>query len=808
MGCKPIAAVIAATFAFTSSAAEAALHGVMPSSQRVSPAGRQINLGLFPSAMVMSPDGKWLVVTDTGFLVQSLSSVNLNTLVAQNQQVLTGTNTIFQGLALGADGRSGFVSSGGSTDSTASTLLRTFKLNDNGNFTLGAKIAVPGFPIGMASTPDASRLYVVQNLTHTLAVVDPASRSILATIPVGRSPWGVAVHPTRHEAYVSNRGDRTVSIVDTDMNVVRQSVPTGANPNALAVTPDGSKVFVANANSDSVTVFDVLDPTRARTISLQPFPGANFGSSPSAVAISPDGASVYVTLSWENAVGVIDAGTETVRGYIPTGFYPSALVVSPDSRTLYVTTMKGSRTYPRTRTIQPVDLAFNLQLGGTYGVPGTLEIVPVPSAALLHAYTRHVIANNGWNTKVRPSDYPVAAGSCFPIPCSGDDPSPIQHVFFVVRENKTYDQVLGDLPQGNGDPSLTFQVLNPDKTVLYTARDISPNTHALAEEFVLLDRFFANSEKSEPGHAWTMGAIDTDYEERTWVAASFEVRPNDIGSHLSRNTGPSIRGTMYPIATPENGFWFDNCHNHGVSFRNYGEFLRTDNDGHPVDYWMENTNFDFAIFDLHITDASRYEVWKAEFDQQVATNSVPQFNYIALPNDHTNGRTAGFPAPEAYMADNDYALGKLIETISHATEVWKQSMIFVLEDDPQSGGDHVDSHRTVALVIGPYVRRHAVNHTRYDMASMHRTMELILDLPPMSLFDQMAIVMRDVFTDTPDFTPYSALPQNIPISINPVGTSGDELSRRYDFSRPDRVPDAVMNKVLWEYFHRLERKPR
>ena len=235
--------------------------------------------------------------------------------------------------------------------------------------------------------------------------------------------------------------------------------------------------------------------------------------------------------------------------------------------------------------------------------------------------------------------------------------------------------------------------------------------------------------------------------------------------------------------------------------------MRVDNDGSPIDYWAANTNFDFKVFDLKVTDVSRYEVWRADFEQQVANGTVPQFSYIALPNDHNNGRTAGYPTPEAYVADNDYALGKIVETISNVSDVWKQSAIFVLEDDPQSGGDHVDSHRTIGAVISPYVRRHVVNRTRYDMASMHRTMELILGLPPMSIFDQMAIVMRDVFTDTPDFTPYTALPQNIPIDLNPSGTSGAELSSRYDFSRPDRVPDDVLNKILWDYFTGRETGP-
>ncbi|MBI4514195.1 MAG: bifunctional YncE family protein/alkaline phosphatase family protein [Deltaproteobacteria bacterium] len=782
-----------------------ARRGVLPSNQRVSAAGKQVNLGLFPAGMAISRDGAFLLVTNNGFLGQSLMSVNTTTLRTKFQTIETGFNSLFQGIVLAPDGRTGFASAGGWENNTGETVVRIATIADDGKVTAagcdsGGCISVNGFPAGLAISPDGQKLFVVQNLAHALAVVDVASRTMLTSIVVGKSPWSVAVHPTRHEVYVTNRGDRTVSIVDTDLNRVVATVPTGSNPNALAVTPDGSKVFVANANTDDLTVFDVANPTAARTISLTPFAGARPGASPSALTISPDGAAVYVALSWENAVAVINAATEALQGYIPTGFYPSALAVSPDGQTLYIANMKGARTYPRTPKLQKADYRFNIDLGGTYGVRGTLSVLPVPSVAKLAGYTGRVRFNNGYGAGLRPSNHRPAPTPCFPIPCAAEDITPIRHVFFIVRENKTYDQVLGDLPQGDGDPSLVLYARDRQ------GREISPNTRALAQEFVLMDRLFANSEKSEPGHNWVMGAIDTDYGERTWVPVSFEVRPDDIGSHLSNEDGDVVRGTVYPIATPEGGFWFDNCHEHNVSFRNYGEFLRTDEAGVPLDYWAQNTNDDFSVFDLRVSDVSRYEVWRADFEQQVAAGTVPQFTYIALPNDHTDGRTSGSPVPEWYVADNDYALGKIVETISNTTEIWEHAVIFVIEDDPQSGGDHVDSHRTVGLVIGPYVRRRAVIHTRYDMASMHRTMELILGLPPMSIFDQMAIVMRDVFTETPDFTPYSALPQQIPLAYNGEGTSGAALSRRYNFSRPDRVPDAVLNQILWDYFHERERR--
>jgi len=428
-----------------------------------------------------------------------------------------------------------------------------------------------------------------------------------------------------------------------------------------------------------------------------------------------------------------------------------------------------------------MDFSVNRNFGGTYGVRGTLQVVPVPDDRLLSFLDRQVRVNNGFDTGYRPSNAPFPSGPCSPIPCQPGDPTPIKHVVFIVRENKTYDQELSDLPQGDGVSNL-----------LMYGRNLTPNLHALVEEFVLLDRFFANSEKSEPGHAWTTAAIDSDYEEKTWTSTTNGGRPNDIGVQ-----DPGNPGFVLPVAAPAGLYAFDNCHQHGVTFRNYGEFLRADDNHVPIDYWVANSDLNFRSFDLDYSDQLRFAEWKREFDQQVRTDTFPQFTYITLPNDHTKGTTLGAPDPRTFVADNDLATGKVVEAISNSP-YWRDTVIFLLEDDPQSGGDHVDSHRTIGTVIGPYVRRHYVSHTRFDMASMHRTMELILGLPPMSQFDQMAIPMRELFTDTPDFSAYTALPAQFPFMLTRPNP-GSELSARQDWRRPDRVPDALLNKLLWDY---------
>jgi YVTN family beta-propeller protein len=768
--CIPALAVVVAS-GVIGGGAYARPPSLLPTQQRIQPIGKQVDLGLFPVGMALSTDGRLVLVTNNGFIKQSLTVVDTATLKAVDMIASFGFSSLFIGVALSPDGRTGYASGHSGDDD----VVHVVSIAPGPTMTYGNPIVLPrgSFAAGMAMSPDGARLYVAENLANALAVIDPRTQSVLASIPVGRQPWGVAVHPMLPQVYVTNRVERTVSIIDTGNMSVIGTVPTGNGPNAVAVSPNGAKIFVANATSDDLTVFDVNHPESARQITLAPFEGALPGSTPNALAFSPDGSRLYVANAWDNDIAVVAPDTETVVGFVPTGWYPSGLAVSPGNRRLYVINMKGARSYPRTNARQPLDFSVNKQLGGTYGVRGTLQVLPVPSDHMLDLLERRVQVTNGFDSGLRPGIRHAPEGPCFPIPCTLGDPSPIKHVVFIVRENKTYDEDLGDVPQGDGEPSY----------VMY-GQQITPNLHALVNEFVLMDRLFADSEKSEPGHQWCTAAIDTDYVEKTWTASG---RPGDIDGHVP------------PVSQPEGLYWFDNCYTHGVSFRKYGDFTRTDDSGTPIPYWVANTDLNYRDFDLDYSDQARYEEWKREFDEQVRTDSFPQFTYILIPNDHTKGTFPGVPDPRSFVAENDYATGEVVDAISHSP-YWRETVIFMVEDDPQSGVDHVDSHRTVGFVVGPYVRRHYVSHTRYDMASIHRTMELILGLPPMSQFDQMAAPMRDLFIDTddPDTTPYTTVPQQYPLIMAHPNRYA-RLSARQDWSRPDRVPDALLNKILWNY---------
>ncbi len=528
---------------------------LLPTQQRIRPIGKHINLGLFPTGMALSADGRLLLVTNNGSLLESLTVVDTETLAVVDEQIGAPpyADVLFMGVALSADGRTGYAAG----HSAATGLIYTLTLAPGPSMVVGTPITLPdgSFPAGLAISPAGDRLYVAENLANKLAIVDTQTRTLVAEVPVGRQPWGVAVHPSLPQVYVTNRVDQTVSVVDVEHREVLGTAASGGGPNAVAVSLDGEKIFVANANTDDLTVFDVNYMDQPRRLPLSPFSNARPGSSPNALAFAADGSRLYVANAWDNDIAVVDPFREQLVGLIPTGWYPTAIAASPDNRTLYVTNMKGARTYPRTQQRQSLDFSVNKLLGGVYGVHGTLQILPVPSDRMLSLLDTRVKQNNGFLTGVRPSNAPPPSGPCSPIPCIEGQPSDkIKHVVFIVRENKTYDQDLGDLAQADGEPAF----------VLYP-QNVTPNLHNLVQEFVLLDRFFADSEKSEPGHQWTTAAIDSDYIEKTWTSTTVEgagSHPNDIGI-----LDDGIRGYVEPVAQPAGLYWFDNCFTHGVSFR-------------------------------------------------------------------------------------------------------------------------------------------------------------------------------------------------------------------------------------------------
>jgi YVTN family beta-propeller protein len=602
-------------------------------------------------------------------------------------------------------------------------------------------------------------------------VVDPTKRTIVGEVAVGHLPYGVALNHAGTRAFVSDWGGNTVTVVNTRTLHVARTVTVGTHPSAVATNPVAHEIYVANSDSDSVSVLDDRTGTILRTIDLRPYPEAPVGGSPDALTASPDGGTLYVTNAGENDVAVVDlaapgaSGGDAVKGLIPTAWYPSGVVLDPAGKTLFVTNMKGLGVGP------------NMTQGLYWPtmLRGSLSRIAVPGATKLATYTDRVRANNRY-------DSPPVIPRGNVVPARLGDPTPITHVIYVMKENRTYDQILGDLEVGNGDPSLA----------LFGA-DITPNHHELARRFVTFDNFYADAEVSADGWSWTTGAYANSYIQKNWpLDYNYYGRPYDFGGFGE----PTTAGL--PGEDPGRGFLWDQLARAGVDYRNFGFFVDNPVDLQPsMPGLLHHTDMQYPGWDLRVTDQVRIERWLDVFGRYQRKGDMPTMQFVYLPSDHTAGTTPTSRNPDAMVADNDLALGRLVDAVSHSS-FWPSTAIFVVEDDAQDGPDHVDAHRSVAYVVSPYTQTAKVDSTFYSGVSVLRTMELLLGVGPMSQFDALATPMSAAFTTTPNLRPYDALTPGQ--DLNELNTAGSPLaseSLTIDFSEADAIPMRLMNEILW-----------
>ncbi|HEX2395272.1 MAG TPA: alkaline phosphatase family protein, partial [Bacteroidales bacterium] len=535
-------------------------------------------------------------------------------------------------------------------------------------------------------------------------------------------------------------------------------------------------------NDNTVSVISTREHRVIETLNCALFPNAPTGSTTNSVSLSEDDKILYVANADNNCLSVFDVskpGTSTSRGYIPTGWYPTCVRVA--NKTLFISNGKGVISKANPFGPNPAGREQDVRyqkgartpdikeqyIGGLFR--GTLSILKEPDEEQLAAYSQAVYNNTPYTEK---SEYLSEGQKGNPVPMRVGDPSPIRYVFYVIKENRTYDQVLGDMPEGNGDSSL----------VLF-GEDISPNHHALAREFVLLDNFYVDGEVSADGHNWTMGAYATDYIEKNWPT-SYGDRGGNYDSEGTRE-----------IANNKHYLW-DFCKQFGVTYRSYGEF--TDGNKPNIPVLAGHICPYFTSWDQNVRDTVRFGQWKRDFDSLMAINSVPRFNTLRFINDHTEGLSTGRPTPFAHMADNDLALGMFVDYLSHSS-IWNESAVFIVEDDAQNGPDHVDAHRTVGLVAGGFVKQGYVDHTMYSTSSMLRTMELILGLPPMSQYDASATPLWRCFNKTAAHPLYVVKP--IAVDLNDKNTAVNKwskMSETFNFAKEDRAPDAEFNEVIWK----------
>jgi YVTN family beta-propeller protein len=588
-------------------------------------------------------------------------------------------------------------------------------------------------------------------------------------------PYAVALSHDGRTAYVSDWGQNTISAVDTGTKKLAQQIVVGNHPSALALNPKNDELYVADTDGDTVSVVDTATNKVTRTISLRPYTNAAVGTSPNALAVAPDGSTLYVADAGNNDVTVVKlkkgSGKDTVAGLIPVGWYPTGIAIDPSGSHLYVANAKGLGAGPNPKG---PNSGPDQYIGSM--IKGTLSTIDVPSPAQLAAYTQQVRENNGFD---RPGQSDT--GGQHVVPTKPGQSSPIKHVIYVVNENRTYDQVLGDLGRGNGDPSLTL-----------FGSSVAPNHHKLAEQFTTLDNLYAAGEVSDDGWEWSTAATANTLDQKTM--------PTLYGGRGYFYAGEGGTLAAAPGFTPDDSYIWNRLDKAGLTYRNYG-FWATDVP--PVSVYNQpsldaHTDHNYAGFNMQIPDQDRFAEWLKEFKQYQAKGDLPTVEFVKFPRDHTCGTSPACPTPQAMVADSDWATGELVDAVSHSP-FWKSTAIFVIEDDAQDGPDHVDAHRTVGHVISPYTQLGKVDSTFYSSASMLRTIELILGLAPLTQFDASANPMGASFTDSPKFTPYDAIkPQQSLTTLNSTRAPLAAASARMDFSREDRAPEQLLNQAIWK----------
>lgn len=785
---------------------------LVPTGQRIRPAGDTLEFAGRPVDLALAPDGATLYVKDNrGVVVVDVESWT----VRQEAPFPEGGGSM-HGIAVAEDGRV--------YATTAQNHLWIGMPADGGLVRWSDSVALAGPGVGDAAHATGIALrsaykdgLVCLSRANALGVV--IDGGVEAEIDVGIAPYDVVLSPDGATAYVSNWGGRrpladdltapssgtdvvvdergiaasgTVSVVDLGKRVTVAEIAVGLHPSDMALTRDGSRLYVANANSDTVTVIDTASHEAIRTITVRPDPSLGFGSMPNALALSDDENTLYVACGGNNAVAVVALAEtgDVVLGFIPAGWYPSALAVADGY--LYVANVKGVGS----RSRRDDDKGWHV-----YRHRGSVQRVAIPvSPDDMETYTRQALADARVTHILRAEERAGSSTTARPIPARVGDPSVFEHVVYVIKENRTYDQVLGDMEQANGDPELCI-----------FGREVTPNHHALAEQFVLLDNYYCNGVNSADGHAWTTEGNVTD--------------------HLEKSFGGFTRSYTWgndPLTYSSSGFIWDNVLAGGLSFRNFGEmdyaepvpedasfeaiyrdfvdeageirFTRTIG----IDRLARYSSPTYPGWNMRIPDVLRAERFLSELAGFEERGGFPNFTIVYLPNDHTSGTAPGAPTPRAQVADNDLALGRVVDGITHS-RFWPKTCIFVIEDDPQAGFDHVDGHRSLCLVVSPYTARGRVVSEFYNQTSVLHTMSRMLGLPPMNQMDAMAPLMETCFVDAPDPTPYDALPNLVPLDeMNPdLGAlRGGDLhwaleSIEQPFDEFDAADEDTLNRILW-----------
>jgi DNA-binding beta-propeller fold protein YncE len=770
----------------------------LPNQWALRPAGKQIPLGDFPVNIALHPTGRWLAVLHAGYGTHEVILVSLQ---GKQEKIAcrVAVDQAFYGLCFAPDGKTLFASGGElevvhawDFDDGLLSRHRTFRMVN------GLKTFVPS---GLATDAGGKTLFAAGLWGHAVNIVPLDEPDKRRTVKLHKDsyPYTCLPEPGGKRLFVSLWGKSAVAVIDLESDNVAAVWPTESHPTEMALTPDGKTMYVSCSNSTRVCVLDVTNEGKSlQTIVCALHPRAPSGNTPSSLSLSSDGQLLFVANADANNIAVFQVAKRsqaTPLGFIPVGWYPTSVRFDAKAKKIYVTNGKGLtsranpqgpnpnlRNRPRT-TEQYIAALFH----------GTLSILDMPNPEKMAEYTKQAFACSPLRADLAPpGDWPEGN----PIPRSHTergsegrrDASPIKHCIYIIKENRTYDQVFGDIKEGNGDPNLC----------LFDEK-VTPNHHKLVRQFVLLDNFYVEGEVSADGHQWSMGAYATDFVEKVWPL-SYRGRPLE-SSIKNLDLYPS-EGNFDSIARPAGGYLWDRCAEAGVSYRSYGEWTQEGKKvGDPAKPRVKalEGHIDpmFRGWDLNYPDVKRAERFIEELHRFARDGGFPSLSILRLPNDHTSGTKVGAPTPTAQVADNDLALGLVVEAVSKS-KFWKDTAIFVVEDDAQNGPDHVDAHRAVALVISPYTKHKSVDSTMYSTSSMLRTMELILGLKPMSQFDAAARPMYHAFQSKPDTTVYEHVVPEVDLKEKNKATAwGSKVSEKFNLAKEDAADDLLLNEVVW-----------
>jgi YVTN family beta-propeller protein len=750
----------------------------LPNGWSLTPVGSSLPLGDLPLNIAVSKSGKYIAVTNNGQSTQSIQLLDAKKEIELDNVKIAKA---WYGLKFSADEKR-LYASGGNDNFILQYNIINNKLIVTDTFKISTKKKELLSPTGIEIDDAQQLLYVVTKENNTLYVLSLQTKEIITQIKLDGEAYSCLLSPDKNTLYISCWGCDKIILFDTKLKTIASSIIVGDNPNEIILNKKSTHLFVANSNDNSVSIIDVKTQTVIETLNAALYPNAPSGSTTNGLALSTDEKMLYIANADNNCLAVFDVtvlGKSLSKGFIPVGWYPTNVKVV--GKKIFVANGKGFSSqanpygpspfrkreaviYQQGDTAKPIGVQY---IGGLF--KGTMSIIPTPNEKQLSIFSKAVYANTPY-TKAKETDVEGMKGN--PIPMKVGDKSPIKYVFYVIKENRTYDQVLGDVKKGNSDTSLCL-----------FGEKITPNQHKLVNDFVLLDNFYVDAEVSADGHNWSMGAYATDYLEKTW--------PTNYGGRGGKYDAEGNRA----IANNKAGFIWDHCKRNKVTYRTYGEFA--DNSKPNIPSLKNNMCNYFEGYNTSVWDTTRFAQWKKDFDSLINANAVPQLSTVRFGNDHTEGLRKGRPTPQAFLADNDFAVGMFIEHLAKS-KIWNETAIFILEDDAQNGADHVDAHRSTAYLAGGFVKRNFVDHTMYSTSSMLRTIELILGMPPMTQYDAAAMPMWRCFQNTTLPSNFVTIQPNIDLTEkNIVSNKWQEISENLNFAKEDAAPDDILNNILW-----------